>query len=94
MPIEQIAPELERIVSLDEDVEELGTDYDLAEGPLWWKEGSYLLFSDVLHNRRMRWTPGEGFAVFLEPTDNANGLTRDPRGRLIARYPSCDTYGT
>ena len=84
MPIEQLVPELERIVALDQEAEELGTGYDLAEGPLWWKEGGYLLFSDVLHNRRMKWAPGEGVTVFLEPTNYANGLTRDPQGRLIA----------
>ena len=84
MAIEQLAPELERILALDQEAEELGSGYDLAEGPLWWKEGGYLLFSDVLHNRRMKWAPGEGVTVFREPTNYDNGLTRDPQGRLIA----------
>ena len=34
MPIEQLSPELERIVSGDQETEELGTGYDLAEGPV------------------------------------------------------------
>ena len=88
MPIEQIAPELEHIVSLDQEIEELGTGYGMAsgpaEGPVWWKEGGYLLFSDIGNSRRMKWAPGEGVSVFHEPTDNANGLSRDPQGRLIA----------
>jgi hypothetical protein len=25
-----------------------------AEGPLWWKEGGYLLFTDIHNNRRRR----------------------------------------
>ena len=88
MPIEQTATGLERIVSLDQDVEELGSGFGSeigpAEGPVWWKEGRYLLFSDVGQNRRMKWAPGEGVSVFHEPTNLANGLTRDIQGRLIA----------
>ncbi|SVB82062.1 uncharacterized protein METZ01_LOCUS234916, partial [marine metagenome] len=37
---------MENIVSLDQEVEWLGTGYgggSVAEGPLWWKEGGYLL---------------------------------------------------
>jgi gluconolactonase len=88
MPIEKFAPELESIVSLDAEIKELGSgfgrDMGPAEGPLWWKEGSYLLFSDIHNNRRMRWVPGEGISVFSEPTNRANGLTWDPQGRLLA----------
>ena len=88
MPIEQIATELERMVSQDQRIEELGTGYGgdqgPAEGPLWWKEGGYLLFSDIHNNRRMKWAPGEGVSLFHEPTNRANGLTRDMQGRLIA----------
>ena len=88
MPIEQAAPELERVVSLDQNVEELGSGYGdelgPAEGPLWWKEGGYLLFSDIGNNRRMKWAPEEGVTLFQEPTNHANGLTRDRQGRLIA----------
>jgi gluconolactonase len=88
MPIQQLAPELERVVSLNQDVEELasgfGGDMGPAEGPLWWQEGGYLLFSDIHNNRRMQWTPGGGVTLFHEPTNYANGLTRDRQGRLIA----------
>ena len=88
MPIERVAPEMERIVSMDEPIEELGDGYGgdqgPAEGPVWWKEGGYLLFSDIHNNRRMRWSPEDGVTVFREPTDRANGLTRDLQGRLLA----------
>ena len=88
MPIEKAAPELERIVSMDREIEELGKGYGgelgPAEGPLWWKEGGYFLFSDIQNDRRMKWAPGEGVTVFREPTNRANGLTRDLQGRLIA----------
>ena len=88
MPIEKSAPELDRIVSADQEIEELGSGYGgdqgPAEGPVWWKDGGYLLFSDIHNNRRMKWAPGEGVTLFKEPTDRANGLTRDLQGRLIA----------
>ena len=88
MPIEQNAPELDRIVSLDQRIEDLGSgfggDMGPAEGPVWWKEGGYLLFSDIHNNRRMKWAAGQDVSLFHEPTNRANGLTRDLQGRLIA----------
>ena len=64
-----------------------GGEHGPAEGPLWWKEGGYLLFSDIHKNRRMKYEPGHGasgVSLFLEPTNRANGLTRDLQGRLVA----------
>ncbi len=83
MPIEQVSPELESIVSLDQEVEGVGTGYVGGDGPWWWKEGQYLLFSEVRGNRRRKWSAGEGVTLAQDPTNNANGLTRDPQGRLI-----------
>ena len=83
MSVEKLSPKLDRIVSSDQRTEELGRGYQLAEGPVWYKEGGYLLFSDIRNNRRMRWAPNEGISVLLEPSNNSNGLTRDPQGRLI-----------
>src|SRR4051812_47987592 len=86
--IEQFAPELEHIVSASERIEYLADGYGgaqgPAEGPLWWKEGGYLLFSDIHNNRRMKYQPGAGVSLFQEPTNRANGLTRDLQGRLLA----------
>ena len=88
MPIERLAPELDAVVASDDPITELGSGYGgeagPAEGPLWWQEGGYLLFSDIGNNRRLRWTPAEGVALVREPTNRANGLTRDPAGRLLA----------
>ena len=95
--IEQIAPELDKIISTSEPIKELasgfGGNLGPCEGPVWWKEGGYLLFSDIHNNRRMKYVPGQGVSVFLEPTNRANGLTRDtsgPAGRLRARDQACD----
>jgi len=88
MPIEQHDPGLERLVDVRQEIEELASGFGgasgPAEGPVWWHEGSYLVFSDIGNNRRMKWTPGAGVALVQEPTNEANGLTRDLQGRLIA----------
>jgi gluconolactonase len=79
---------LERIVSADAPIEHLAEGFGgalgPAEGPLWWKEGGYLLFSDIHYSRRKKYQPGSGVSLVLEPTNRANGLTRDQQGRLIA----------
>ena len=86
--IEQLDPALEKIISVSEPIHHLadgfGGAHGPAEGPLWWKEGHYLLFSDIHNNKRMKYTPGAGVTLFSEPTNRANGLTRDLQGRLVA----------
>jgi gluconolactonase len=86
--VESLAPELERIVSSSESIHDLADGFGgaqgPAEGPLWWREGGYLVFSDIHNNRRMKYEPGKGVSLLLEPTNRANGLTRDLQGRLVA----------
>ena len=86
--IDRWAPELDRIISTSETIHELadgfGGEHGPAEGPLWWHEGGYLLFSDIHNNKRMKYAPGGGVSLHLEPTNRANGLTRDLQGRLVA----------
>ena len=98
--IEQVSQGMDRIVGRDQQVEVLGIGYGpedspekdsrsqgihpVPEGPVWWQEGGYLVFSDIGHNRRMKWVPGEGLSVLHEPTNFSNGLDRDPKGRLVA----------
>ena len=88
MPIEQLSPELADIIDLDAEIKELGGgcggSNGPAEGPLWWQEGNYLLFSDIHNDRRMKWSAAEGLTVFAEGVNRANGLTRDLQGRLLA----------
>jgi gluconolactonase len=88
MPIEQITPALEKIVSLDSKIVELGSGFGgvqgPAEGPLWWAEDDYLLFSDIENNCRMKWSELGGLTVAYAPSNRSNGLTRDRQGRLLA----------
>jgi gluconolactonase len=86
--IEQFAPELDNIISVSEPIRDLnpgtGGPGGPTEGPVWIKEGGYLLFSDIFNDRRMKYTPGQGVTVFKEKTNRANGMTRDLQGRLVA----------
>ena len=65
-------------------VERLATGTRWGEGPVWFGDGRYLLWSDIPNNRIMRWdeTTGEA-SVFRAPSNHANGNTRDRQGRLI-----------
>lgn len=86
--IERMAPELDAIIDTNQQIRELATgfggDIGPAEGPVWWAEGKYLLFDDIQTARRMKYTPGQGVAVAMQKTNEANGLTRDLQGRLIS----------
>ena len=65
-------------------VERIATGMRWAEGPVWFGDGRYLLWSDIPNNRIMRWDEETGaVSVFRKPADNANGNTRDRQGRLI-----------
>jgi gluconolactonase len=65
-------------------VEQLATGCRWAEGPVWFGDGRYLLWSDIPNNRIMKWEEETGaVSVFRKPSNNANGNTRDRQGRLI-----------
>jgi gluconolactonase len=84
--IDKYAPELDNVISTSEQIQELGSGFGVGgntEGPVWWKEGGYLLFSEIGKDRRLKYTPGQGVDVVRENTNGANGLTRDQQGRLV-----------
>lgn len=65
-------------------VERLATGMRWAEGPVWFGDGRYLLWSDIPNNRILKWEEETGaVSVFRKPSNNANGNTRDRQGRLI-----------
>ncbi len=84
--IERLDPALDQIVSASEPIVDLATNLGgtaNVEGPLWWKEGGYLLFRGT-DLKRWKYAPGQGISVFKENTNAANGITRDMQGRLVA----------
>ena len=65
-------------------VERLATGFRWCEGPVWFGDGRYLLWSDIPNNRIMRWDEETGaVSVFRKPSNYANGNTRDRQGRLV-----------
>ncbi|HEY3145510.1 MAG TPA: SMP-30/gluconolactonase/LRE family protein, partial [Dongiaceae bacterium] len=54
-----------------------------AEGPVWFADGGYLLWSDIPNNRMLRWTPETGVSTYRADSNNSNGNTRDRQGRLV-----------
>ncbi len=84
--IDKFDPALDQIVSASEPIVDLATNLGgvaNVEGPLWWKEGGYLLFRGT-DNKRWKYAPGQALSVFKENTNAANGITRDMQGRLVA----------
>jgi gluconolactonase len=66
-------------------VERLWTGGRWTEGPVWFGDGRYLLFSDIPNNRILRWSEETGAVTeYRNPSNNANGHTRDRQGRLIS----------
>ncbi len=66
-------------------VEQLATGLRWAEGPVWFGDGRYLLWSDIPNDRVMRWSEETGaVSVFRHPSRFANGHTRDRQGRLLS----------
>ena len=65
-------------------VERLTTGCRWAEGPVWFGDHGTLVWSDIPNNRMLRWDERTGaVSVFRQPSDNANGSTRDREGRLV-----------
>ena len=66
-------------------VEQLHTGCRWSEGPVWFGDGRYLLWSDIPNDRILRWDDASGaVSVFRQPSNFANGLARDRQGRLLA----------
>jgi gluconolactonase len=54
-----------------------------VEGPVYFADGNYLLWSDIPNSRIMQYVEGLGVRVWRENSNNSNGNTRDREGRLI-----------
>lgn len=65
-------------------VEKIASGLRWSEGPVWFGDGRYLLWSDIPNNRLMKWEEATGaVSVFRNPANFANGNTRDRQGRLL-----------
>jgi len=65
-------------------VEKLHAGMRWAEGPVYFADGNYLVWSDIPNDRMLRWVDGGGVTVFRQPSNHSNGNTRDRQGRLVS----------
>jgi gluconolactonase len=88
--VESLDPSFDKYRIATAAVERIATGLRWAEGPIWFGDGRYLLWSDIPNNRIMRWDEETGHvSIFRKPSGYANGHTRDRQGRLI----SCEHEG-
>lgn len=81
--------ELARCVPADAKVTKLAGDMMFIEGPVWVKDGGYLIFSDIPKDELKKWTAAGGVTTYRTPSRNTNGNTLDAAGRLL----SCEHTG-
>jgi gluconolactonase len=91
----RLDPRMDQLIPKGAPIEVLGSGFDWSEGPVWVKDGGYLLFSDIPRNSVMKWKEGEGASLFLKPAGytgaadygaepGSNGLLIDSNGRLVS----------
>jgi gluconolactonase len=82
--VEVVDPRFAKYKVINAAVERLYTGTRWAEGPVWFGDGRYLLFSDIPNNRILRWLEDTGeVSVFRSPSNYCNGNSRDRQGRLL-----------
>ena len=66
-------------------LEELHTGCRWTEGPVWFSDHDCLYFSDIPNQRVLRYLAADNsVSTYLQPSDFANGHTRDRQGRLVS----------
>jgi gluconolactonase len=93
--IDRWDPAMDAIVPKDWKIEKLAEGFGWAEGPIWVKNGGYLLFTDVPGNKMWKWSEKGGLEKFLDPSGaahpdpavwreaGANGLAINDRKSLV-----------
>lgn len=82
--IEVLDPRFLKYRLFNASIERLATGCRWSEGPVWFGDGRYLLWSDIPNDRILRWDETSGAtSVFRAGSNHANGNTRDRQGRLL-----------
>jgi gluconolactonase len=87
-------PRLDLLIPPGAQMEVLAGGFEWTEGPVWVKDGGYLLFSVIPPNKVCKWKEGEGVSIYLKPSGltgpkdlreepGSNALIIDPQGRLV-----------
>ena len=66
-------------------IERIATGFRLTEGPAYYGDGRYLLFTDIPNDALLRWDEITGaVATLRSPAGHPDGNTRDRQGRLLS----------
>ncbi len=79
---EAYTDEFSKIVTPDSKLEKICEGLGFTEGPTWFSEGDYLLFSDI-RAARHRWSEKDGMTTYQWYPQRANGSTRDRNGLFV-----------
>ena len=92
--IQRLDPALDKLIPVGARIEKVTGNLQFAEGPVWVRNGGYLLFSDIPANAILKLTSAGEITAFRKPVFarafpdgiqiGTNGLTLDRQGRLIA----------
>jgi gluconolactonase len=83
MTIVANSPRMHELVSPDAELEQIGSGFTFTEGPVWHKQGRFLLFSDMPGDVRRKWTPDGGVQEVMRPANKCNGMTYDADLNLL-----------
>lgn len=86
--IHRESPEINDLIPEDAEIEVLAEGFEWSEGPVWIKDGGYLLFNDIPKNTTFKWSEQDGLKIFLRPAgyaigDNAPGEERGSNGLFV-----------
>lgn len=93
--IVRVDPRFDQLVPRDAVVEKVVDGFKWVEGPVWSRQGGYLLFSEIPSNSIYKWEEGNGVSLYLRPSGytgtepfpgpepGSNGLAFDAEGRLV-----------
>ena len=66
-PVVRLDSALDAIVPAGAKVERVATGFGFAEGPVWVRDGGFLIFSDIPDNVIRKWHPADNtVSVFLD----------------------------
>lgn len=97
--ITSLDPRFDQLVPRDAKLERIADGFTWVEGPVWHKQGGYLLFSDIPANAVYKWKPGEGVSLFVKNSGysgmtpsagkepGSNGLTLDAQCESTQSVP-------
>lgn len=82
--IEVLDPSFAKLCLLNSHYEKLWDGGRWTEGPVYFGDGRFLLFSDIPNNRIIRYDETDGStSIWRSSSRNSNGQTRDRQGRLV-----------